>query len=322
MLQGQHLFTGAIRDLTQEKEAENRERSLLKQALQNERLADVGAMTARIAHDFGNPLAGVHMTAQHMLRLLSRDPLPVARLTQATETVLSTTRYLDTLVSEFKEFAREQRLQRRDVALPTFLQEILTTWEQEAIGRGIDLVMDVAGTAPVIRADRDKLRRVIDNLVKNALEAVERGPGAVRIAIESETRDGVSILVEDSGPGIPAGMDVFALFATTKPTGTGLGLSICRQIVLAHGGGIEHAPRAPRGTVFRVTLPLRGGRPEASWDDERSPSPHREPTQIAPPKRHVRHGEQERQRERVEGERDRERVGDRMRPPPAHERQG
>src|SRR6185369_8399736 len=102
--------------------------------------------------------------------------------------------------------------------------------------------------------------RVMDNLVKNALEAVDRGPGMVRIAVLRMNEEKIRIIVEDDGPGLPAGMNVFALFETTKPNGTGLGLSICQEIVRAHGGGIDVAVREPSGTVFHVELPLHDSR--------------------------------------------------------------
>jgi two-component system sensor kinase FixL len=258
LLEGRHLFNGVIRDLTHEKEAEERERQLIKHALQNERLADIGAVTARIAHDFGNPLAGLEMTTQRLLQVLARDPLPVERIRHGVDIIAATVHRLDALVTEFKEFAREQRLQLRDIALPAFLREIVAAWEQEASERGIALEVEVGDVLPPIRADHDKLRRVMDNLVKNALEAIDHGPGLVRLAAESQKQEWIRILVADNGPGITGGIDVFALFETTKPRGTGLGLPICKQIVQAHGGGIEYARQLPVGTVFRIELPTHG----------------------------------------------------------------
>jgi two-component system sensor kinase FixL len=64
--------------------------------------------------------------------------------------------------------------------------------------------------------------------------------------------------VSDDGPGVPDGVDVFKLFETTKPFGTGIGLPVSKEIVQAHGGTIEFAPRSPRGTVFRIVLPVTG----------------------------------------------------------------
>jgi signal transduction histidine kinase len=98
----------------------------------------------------------------------------------------------------------------------------------------------------------------VDNLVKNALEAIHQGPGIVRVSAESQKQEFVRIVIADNGSGIPEGLDVFALFETTKPNGTGLGLPICKQIVQAHGGGIEYARRLPLGTVFRIELPTNG----------------------------------------------------------------
>jgi two-component system sensor kinase FixL len=255
LIDGNHVFTGVITDLTREKEVEHRERQLLKQAARNERLADLGAMTARIAHDFGNPLAGLHMAAQRIRRLLAREPVAIDKVRDAVDLIVATSRRLDVLVGEFKEFAREQRLELHDIDLPVFLQQVATTWKVEADARGIALELDIADAPPTIRGDEQKLRRVMDNLMKNALEAVDHGPGFVRLRAEPQGSERVRILVADSGTGIPQGVDVFALFETTKANGTGLGLPICRQIVLAHGGGIEYAARHPSGTTFSVQLP-------------------------------------------------------------------
>ncbi len=258
LLDGRHLFTGVIRDLTHEKAAEERERELVKLASQNERLADIGAVTARIAHDFGNPLAGLQMTAERIVRRIARDPgAPVETVKEAAETILATAKRMDSLIADFKEFAREQHLQIADIDLPPFLQEIVTSWEGEAASRGIAIAGDVGAIGPrMIRGDRTKLQRVMDNLVKNALEAVERGPGLVRLAVVRLDEARICISVEDDGPGLPPEVNVFAMFETTKPNGTGLGLPICQEIVRAHGGGIDVAPRHPKGTVFHVYLPV------------------------------------------------------------------
>jgi len=238
--------------------ATERERMLLKRTLQHERVADIGAMTVRVAHDFGNPLAALHMATQRLRRLLTREPVRADRLAAVIDTMIDTTKRLDVLIGEFKEIAREQRLQLRDVMLPALLRQVVAAWQPEAKDRDIALESGVFGPLPTLRADEDQLRRVLDHLVKNALEAVEHGPGAVRVAAESRGADHVRIIVEDTGPGVPHGTDVFAMFETTKPTGTGLGLPICKQIAQAHGGGIECGPRFPRGAVFTVELPTHG----------------------------------------------------------------
>jgi signal transduction histidine kinase len=99
---------------------------------------------------------------------------------------------------------------------------------------------------------------VLDNLVKNALEAIDQGPGMVKLATNSLAPEKVEIIVQDSGPGVPETMNVFQLFETTKRNGTGLGLAIARQIVTAHGGEIDFERLMPSGTVFRIGLPRNG----------------------------------------------------------------
>src|SRR5262249_14148952 len=122
--------------------------------------------------------------------------------------------------------------------------------------RGINLVLAPLARLPALQADEVMLRRVLDNLIKNAIEAVDRGPGDVVVSARLVSAGRICIAVEDSGPGISEGIDVFKLFETTKADGTGIGLAVARQMVAAHGGHIEHAPRVPRGTVFRVEVPL------------------------------------------------------------------
>ena len=160
-------------------------------------------------------------------------------------------------MKEFLAFSREQRLDLKSVALPQLLKEIVDLWLPVAATRVIDLSVD-AGIVEEVRADEAQLRRVLDNLVKNAIEAIDRGPGSVRIEARIPTTERIRISVEDTGPGIPPTIEVFRLFETTKAEGTGLGLAVARQIVMAHGGGITFAPRTPHGTIFHVELPRSG----------------------------------------------------------------
>jgi PAS domain S-box-containing protein len=237
-------------------------REAQKLAQQRERLADIGAITARIVHDLGNPLAGLSMQAQLLLRRVERGGDD--KLRAPAERILSTVGRLDVLVKEFLAFSRERRLNLKLVALPQLLKEIIDLWHPVAATREIDLSLDT-GAVEKIRADEVQLRRVLDNLVKNAIEAIDRGPGSVRIEARIPTTERIRISVEDTGPGIPPTIEVFRLFETTKAEGTGLGLAVARQIVMAHGGGITFAPRTPHGTIFHVELPRSG--PGSQADD-------------------------------------------------------
>lgn len=249
-----------IGDFMERKQTEAELRELQKAAQERGRLADIGAITAQIVHDVGNPLAGISMQAQLILRRAARDDRqPVSTVVRQVETIVSEAQRLDALIKEFLEFSREQRLNRRHVELPRFLRDVVSLWQPLAAAHDIALTVALPSAVPPLTADEDKLRRVFENLVKNAVEAMAPGPGRVDIRVTLPEAEKVIISVEDTGPGIPKGLHPFRLFETTKPNGTGLGLAIAKQIIQAHGGHIGFAPRQPTGTIFLIELPSRVG---------------------------------------------------------------
>lgn len=237
-------------------QAEEEQERLLRRARQRERLADIGTLTAKVLHDLGNPLAGLSMTAQSILRRIERAPGDdLTTIRASVERLVITMRRLDTLLSEFKGFSREHHLQLRELSLRPFLASALAVWEAEATQREIALVLGSCPEEFAVRADPDQLHRVLDNLLKNALEAIGHGPGRVEVSVEARSLERIAILVRDTGPGLPPALDIFALFATTKSEGTGLGLPTCRQIVEAHGGQITAESGSPRGAAITIELP-------------------------------------------------------------------
>jgi two-component system sensor kinase FixL len=252
------VFTGMVRDLTARKRAEAELRELHKLAQQRERLADIGAITAQLAHDIGNPLAGVSMQAQLILRRAQRDPhQSLATVTNAAEQIVAQVGHLDRLTKDLMSFAREQRLELATIDPRHFFQDLADFWRPIAGERHVAVTLTVTAPVGEISADQDKLRRVFDNLVKNALEAINQSSGAIHITLVPESEK-LRVSVADSGSGIPETVEIFRLFETTKPHGTGLGLAIARQIITAHGGQIYCARGQPRGTIFTVELPLKG----------------------------------------------------------------
>ena len=246
------LYTAILRDVSEQRE-------LQRMVAERERLADIGAITAKIVHDLGNPLAALSMQAQLLLRRARRgDFSPVSKVSDPAEQILQTLRRLESLVREFMEFAREQRPSIRPIAVDWFLHSCVDMWRPLAHERGIAIHLGTADALPEVRADEIMLRRVLDNLVKNAIEAIEGGPGSIVIRAELPRPGKICLVVEDDGPGVQEGVDVFRLFETTKAEGTGIGLAVARQIIGAHGGSIDHLPRNPRGTVFRIELPVSG----------------------------------------------------------------
>lgn len=252
-------YIGSAIDITERIRAEAQLREMQKLNQQRERLADIGAITAKIVHDLGNPLAGLSMQAQLILRRARRDGAQaLSTAVKPAEQILAEVRRLESLINEFRDFSREQRLELTPIELPRFLREVVGLWAPVAAARGINLSLQMPDNVPVLRGDQEKLRRVLDNLLKNAVEAIDQGPGGVRVDVETPNSGKVRISVADTGPGIPQSVEVFRLFETTKLHGSGLGLAIAKEIVLAHGGGIEFAPADPHGTVFHIELPSQG----------------------------------------------------------------
>jgi two-component system sensor kinase FixL len=246
------LYTAILRDVSEQRE-------LQRVVRERERLADIGAITAKIVHDLGNPLAALSMQAQLLLRRARRgDFSPVSKVQDPAEQILQTLRRLESLVREFMEFAREQRPSVRPIRVDAFLRSCADMWRPLAYEHSITIRIEDDEPLPELRGDEVMLRRVLDNLVKNAIEAIGDGPGEVLITAHIPTPGKIWLTVEDSGPGVQEGLDVFRLFETTKAEGTGIGLAVARQIVTAHGGTIGHSPRIPRGTSFRIELPVNG----------------------------------------------------------------
>jgi PAS domain S-box-containing protein len=257
---GQIIGASSIgRDITERERAAAQLREAQRLAQHRDRLADIGAITAEIVHELGNPLAGISAQAQLILRRANRaSPALVETPLQPAQRILAEVDRLQFLIREFRDFARGQHLQLKAVELPRFLQAVVDLWQPVAASRGIVLTLEHPADVPPLTADEDKLRRALDNLVKNAIEAIDDRPGRVGIHVTLPEPDAVHISVIDTGPGVADSVRGFRLFETTKPYGTGLGLAIAQQIVRAHQGRIEFARLTPGGTVFRIELP-RGG---------------------------------------------------------------
>lgn len=237
--------------------AEQERRRLEELAVARARLAEIGALTAKVVHDFGNPLAALSMQAQLLRRRLEQGG-EAEKMQAPVERILATVARLDELANDLSSFSREQKLHLSGFDVHVFLAELVDLWTPVAASRDTEIVLAEPIPSVMLHGDRIKLQRVFENLIKNAIEAVDSTPGTVTISCRLPDSDTVCICIEDNGRGIEEGFDVFRLFETTKAEGTGLGLSVARQIVMAHEGSIEHSSRDPQGTEFCVTLPLAG----------------------------------------------------------------
>jgi two-component system sensor kinase FixL len=249
------IYTAILRDVSERARAQADLHEAQHLTQQRERLADIGAITAQVVHDLKNPLAAISMQTQLLARRIAKGS-STGELLPTVNSVLTAIHRLDETLREFMTFTREQRLDVADVSIPQLLRALRDLWFPLASSREIELILDVPQGELSLRADGQKLSRLIENLVKNAVEAIDRGPGCVTIAAAPlSSAERIRISVADTGPGVVPNRDIFELFETTKRNGTGLGLAIAKQIVVAHGGNIQFEPRTPHGTVFYVDLP-------------------------------------------------------------------
>jgi signal transduction histidine kinase len=223
---------------------------------ESERMADMSAIAAQLAHDLGNPVSALSMQAQLLNRRV-RD-LCEEEITRPAQRIVEATERLSGMIRGFMDFARGQRFDLEELELEAVLSELVIPWKPVASRSGIAVTLHTDAPHATVRGDRSRLRRAFDNLIQNAFEAVCTEKGAVDIRLVPAARGRVRIQVDDNGPGVPVGSDVFGLFQTTKPSRTGVGLAVAKQIILAHGGQIEFANRHPHGASFRVELPTAG----------------------------------------------------------------
>ncbi len=246
---------GVVSDITERKKAEIEKAKLQEQLIESERLAAVGATAAKLAHEIANPLNGMYISAQLLERRLARlGNAADETVKSAVRNLMDEVSRLNHLLHDFSSIYRREKFKFQPTSLGVIVGEVFATQMAEYDARGIRVEQCLPADLSPIVADRNKLKQALLNLAKNAVEAMPQG-GALTLRAYNSDR-GVVLEIGDTGIGIPAGVDIFAPFTTTKSSGTGLGLMIVRQTVSAHGGTISYESEPGKGTVFQLTLPL------------------------------------------------------------------
>ncbi len=234
-------------DITSRKYAEQK-------AQENEWLAGVGTMTAIFAHEIGNPLHSISTSLELVENQLEGKLKTQSRLKRTLELSSQEIQRVSALLREFRSFARPQIGNFQLTNLVELIKDVLVPQTVVCRNAGIKIKRQLEELRPV-RVDRDKMKQVILNLCKNAIEAM---PDGGVLTLRTHQSDEIAIVeVSDTGAGIPQGVDVFQLFTTTKSNGTGLGLPMVRQIVAAHQGTVHYTSEAGQGTTFRICLRAR-----------------------------------------------------------------
>jgi signal transduction histidine kinase len=212
-------------------------------------------LSASIAHEIRNPITA----AKSLVQQMGEDPSASSNVDYA-KVALDELDRVERSISHLLRYAREEEMDVRDVKLPDVIDSALETFRDRIARLGVIVTREIDGGG-ALKADAEKLRRVMINLIGNALDALEqartRDPEIRVLAGENLAGTRLWVRVRDNGPGIePAALEgIFSPFATSKPNGTGLGLAISKKLVDAHGGSIEVHSEPGGGTEFVLTFP-------------------------------------------------------------------
>lgn len=222
--------------------------------IQADRLAAMQTLSAGLAHEVRNPLNAARLQLELLERRLRRQLGDDSKLIEPTEIANHELVRLTNLLNDFLSFARPPELHLHDHDVVAIGRHVIELEKPLAAQR--DITLELAEHDPIIaQIDSGKIHQIIQNLVRNALEAATRG-GHVRVAISNGYAKGVHIQVSDDGPGIPAAVlpRIYEPFYSTKETGTGMGMAIVHSLVTMHGGKIE-IDTSSQGSTFNVYLP-------------------------------------------------------------------
>ncbi len=213
----------------------------------------------RVAHEIKNPLTPIKLSAQRMRRRVGQVELPQDEkrvIDHCLDTIIDQVDLMRNMVNEFHQFARFPKISPVPCNVEEIVDEVRTTYHSSH--PKVEISVERVGELPQVMLDKGQMKRVLMNLVDNAIESM-KGKGRVEIRLlKDETSNQLVIEVKDEGEGVPAGDRelIFQPYFTTKEGGTGLGLAIVNRIVTDHGGYIRVRPNRPRGSVFVIELPV------------------------------------------------------------------
>jgi PAS domain S-box-containing protein len=259
-IDGRPLFIGAIQDVTDSK--------LVEQALSNartelahvSRVMTLGTLTASIAHEVNQPLAGIITNAATCLRMLSADPPNLDGARATTQRTLRDGNRASEVIKRLRTLYSHKEPKYEPVDLNDATREVLALSMSELQRGHVTLRTDLDEGLPVVKGDRVQLQQVLLNLILNAAEAMREVHDRARdllIATARESPNHVRLSVRDSGIGIdPQKLEkVFEAFYTTKDTGMGMGLSISRSIIQSHEGRLWAIANEGPGATFSFCIP-------------------------------------------------------------------
>ncbi|MBN2437647.1 MAG: PAS domain S-box protein [Deltaproteobacteria bacterium] len=244
---------GVFIDLGERLAMEKKLREIQEQLLQSEKLAAMGRLTSRIAHELNNPIYGIMNT----LELMKTEIPPGNKRRKILEMALSETVRLSDMLRKMLSFSKPDEEARQITDINTLVDEILLLLEKQLRERSIHVSASFTDELHPVYASRNQLRQVFLNIVSNARDAMPEG-GTLNVATRAVDRE-IHIVFSDTGVGIKKEHlnKIFDAFFTTKDNikRVGLGLSVCYGFIKEHGGDIRVESKPGSGTTFTIVLP-------------------------------------------------------------------
>jgi signal transduction histidine kinase len=224
------------------------------------RVTTMGELTASIAHEVNQPIAGVMTNAGALLRWLAGDSPNLEKAREAATRIVRDAERASQIVGRIRQIFVKGEPERAPVNLSQLARETMDLLNHEAARYAITVQTELAANLPLVLADRVQVQQVMVNLIVNAIDAMKAVPGARELILTSRrSEDGqIWVSVSDTGVGLAPQQaeQMFDAFFTTKPHGTGMGLSISRSIIEAHHGRLWAGPNEAGGAVFLFSLPV------------------------------------------------------------------
>jgi signal transduction histidine kinase len=239
------------RDVSDEHRIADERRDLDRQMFQMERMTTLGELAMGVAHEIGNPLAGMKAVAQS---LQYEEDLP-ADVSEALRRLESEIDRLGDFLRSFHGFATPQSAHPVPCRLRDIVEDMLFWIRKEAVSHDVAIGLAIDENLSVL-ADQNQIKQVLLNLVVNSIHAMPHG-GALRITANRDADNRIRIDIADTGIGIGADVlpKIFEPFFTTRATGSGLGLAVVKKIVSAHSATIDVQSRPGHGTCFTLRWP-------------------------------------------------------------------
>jgi C4-dicarboxylate-specific signal transduction histidine kinase len=249
---------GAVTDVSPVKQAAEALRKAQSDLAHVNRITTMGELSASLAHEVNQPIAGAVINASTCMRWLTReDP----NLDEARESAARTIRDVNRaaeIISRIKLFFKKGTLQTESIDVNEIIREMIVLLRNEATRYSVSVRTELTTDIPPIIGDRVQLQQVLMNLMVNGIDAMKSIDGPRQLTLQSGRGENEQLLVSiaDTGIGLPPHQadQIFNAFFTTKSHGTGMGLRISRTIIAAHGGRLWANDNSPRGAIFQFTL--------------------------------------------------------------------